>query len=472
MEDLVSARALKIAVLAVLLSSAFAGARTISFASAKTFSSGVTNPGCVAVGDFNHDGRLDLAVTDHINSIAVFLGKGDGTFSTPTLYTLDFKGEGCAAVADFNGDHKLDLVVVGGDTSGHGLALLTGKGDGTFNSPVYYTTTLAGSSLNLALGDFNNDHNLDIFIGGDGSSEPVFGDGKGGFTEGQLQNASGFKVTVGDFNGDGNLDVACTNPIYMPSFAVLLGNGDGTFQAPRVFSGINEPVGITTADFNHDKKLDLAVTVYNDAAVLVLLGNGDGTFKSGTEYIAGNFPGTVISDDFNKDGEIDLATSDFGGGLGGVGGVSVLLGNGDGSFQKPKNFATGTNPTYLAAGDFNHDGSTDLVVTNDTDSTVSILLNAAGTRVKLSSTPNPSNVGQLVTFTATVAGTVTTSLTPTGTVVFKEGSNTIGSASLSQGKATFTTLTFAHGTHKITAVYSGNWKFNPNVSSALVQTVN
>jgi hypothetical protein len=467
MEDLVSARVLTIAVLAVLLGSAFAGARTVSFASAKTFSSGVANPGCVAVGDFNHDGHLDLAVTDHINSVAVFLGKGDGTFSTPTLYTLDFYNQGCAAVADFNGDHKLDLVVVGRDKSGNGLALLTGKGDGTFNAPVYYTSTLAGEMF-PALGDFNKDKNLDIFIGGTGNSEVMLGNGKGGFTEGQLQLVGGFSVTVGDFNGDGNLDVACTNPFAgQNTFAVLLGNGDGTFQAPQVFSGIHVPTGITSADFNHDKKLDLAVAVSNDAAVLILLGNGDGTFNSGTEYVVGNAPGTVISADFNKDGEIDLATSDFDGG-----GVSVLLGKGDGSFQTPKVFATGNNPTYLAAGDFNHDGSTDLAVTNDTDSTVSILLNAAGTRVRLSSTPNPSKVGQLVTFTATVAGTVTPTVMPTGTVVFKEGSTTIGSASLSQGKATFTTLTLNQGTHKITAVYSGNAKFNPNVSGVLVQTVN
>jgi hypothetical protein len=452
-------------VLAIFLSSVFGGARTINFAPAKTFSSGVINPGCVAVGDFNGDGRLDLAVTDHINTIAVFLGKGNGTFGPPTLYTLDFYIEGWVAVADFNGDHILDLVVVGADRSGHGLALLTGKGDGTFNSPVYTTTTIGGASL--ALGDLNNNHNLDVFVGGNGISEPVFGNGKGGFTEGQIQNAGGFAVTVGDFNGDGNLDVACTNPLLTHSFAVLLGNGDGTFQAPEVFSGIHEPTGITAADFNHDNKLDLAVAVYNDAAVLILLGNGDGTFNSGTEYIAGTFPGTVISADFNKDGEVDLATSDFGGG-----GVSVLLGKGDGSFLTRKIFATGTNPTYLAAGDFNHDGSMDLAVTNDADSTVSILLNAGGTRVRLSSTPKPSSVGQLVTFSATVAGTVTTSVTPTGNVVFKDSSKILGRGSLSQGKATFTTSGLTKGTHRITAIYSGNATFNPNMSGVLVQTVN
>jgi Bacterial Ig-like domain (group 3)/FG-GAP-like repeat len=456
---------LMIAVL-FLLSTISAGARTIKFASAKTVSSGVSNPGCVAVGDFNRDGRLDLAVTDHRNSVAVFLGKGDGSFAAPTLYTLDFYVEGCAAVADFNGDHKLDLMVVGGDGTGHSLALLTGKGDGSFNSPAYTTTALGGAAGALALGDLNNDHNLDVFIGGNGSSDEVFGNGKGSFTEGNVQNASGFSVTVGDFNRDGNLDVACTSP-FTNSFAVLLGNGDGTFQAPQVHSGINEPTGITTSDFNHDKKLDLAVAVYNGASVLILLGNGDGTFQSGTPYFAGNAPGTVVSADFNKDGNLDLAASDYNGG-----GVSVLPGKGDGSFASPTIHATGNNPTYVAVGDFNNDGSADLAVTNATDNTVSILLNAAGAHVNLSSAPNPSTIGQLVIFTVKVVGTVTTSVTPTGKVLFKDGSTTLGSAYLSQGKATFTTSTLSQGTHKITAYYLGDTTFNPNVSGVRLETVN
>ena len=126
----------------------------------------------------------------------------------------------------------------------------------------------------------------------------------------------------------------------------------------------------------------------------------------------------------------------------------------------------------MAATDINHDGSIDLIVTNDSGHSASILLNAAGTLVRLGSAPNPSKAGQLVTLGASVAGTVTTGETPTGTVVFKDGSNVLGSSPLVQGKAYLATSTLPHGKHNITAVYSGDTIFNPNSSSLRVQTVN
>src|SRR5260370_10774319 len=144
--------------------------RQITFASAQSFNSGVARPGCVATEDFNGDGYRDFVVTDHIHSLAVFLGKGDGTFREPVLYTLDFYVVGCVAVGDFNGDGKMDVVVVGGDSSGNSLALLTGNGDGTFNPPTYLMTKLGGAGLSMGVGDLHYDGNLDIFIGGDAGS--------------------------------------------------------------------------------------------------------------------------------------------------------------------------------------------------------------------------------------------------------------------------------------------------------------
>jgi hypothetical protein len=451
--------------IAVIFSSVASYARTIGFSAPNTFPSGVSSPGCIAAGDFNGDGNVDIAVTDHINSVAVFLGKSDGTFSAPIIYSLDFYVLGCAAVADFNGDHKPDLAVVGGDGSGNGLALLTGNGDGTFNSPIYFATALAGASLISAVADLNNDHIPDIFIGGNGSSDELFGDGNGGFTEGQLQPVTGFSVAVGDFNGDGNLDFACTSP-FTNSVAVLLGNGDGTFQSPIVYSGIFQPIGVTTGDFNNDGKLDLAVTAYS-GAVVMLIGNGDGTFNTGNLYFAGAGAGTIVSADFNKDGNLDLATSNFNGG-----GISALSGNGDGSFPFPTMFPTGTNPSYLVAADFNQDGSPDVAVTNDTDNTVSILLNSAGTRLSLRSVRSRSKLGQRVGFVVTVVGTVTTSVIPSGNVIFHDGSITLGTLPLKRGRAEFSTSGLTQGTHDITVVYAGDAIFNPNVSNALMHTVN
>jgi hypothetical protein len=454
------------AVLMVLTTCAATEAREIKFVPLPPFNSGITGPGCVATGDFNGDGHMDLVVTDHVSSLAVFLGRGNGTFLKPVIYNLDFYEQRCAAVADFNGDGKPDLIVVGGDSSGNSLALLTGNGDGTVAAPIYIYTALGGSAQALAIGDLNNDHNLDVFIGGNGSCDEVLGDGKGGFQEGAVQNLYGAMVALGDFNGDGNLDAVATG-LFLDSLSILLGNGDGTFLTPQTYSNLSEPFGVAIGDFNGDKKLDLAVVASTGNAVVIFTGNGDGTFTNSGKWSAGAGPGIVAAADFNRDGKLDLAVSNFS-----RDSITVLTGKGDGTFFTHATFPTGSEPSYVAATDINHDGSIDLIVTNDSGDSVSILLNAAGTLVRLGSAPNPSKAGQPVTLGASVAGTVTTGETPTGTVVFKDGSNVLGSSPLVQGKAYLATSTLAHGKHNITAIYSGDTIFNPNSSALLVQTVN
>src|SRR5882757_7689783 len=199
---------LALAQLLVLLTAVSAVARPIKFVDANTFPSRMTQPTHVAVGDFNADGFPDFVVGNNFNKVAVFLGNGDGTFTNSKVYTLSFYVTGFIAAADFNSDGKVDLAIVGGDTVSNGLALLIGKGDGTFKAPHYFPTSAAGSSIFPAVGDFNNDHKLDLYAGGNGNGEVILGDGKGGFRDGEMEPASGFSVAVGDFNQDGNLDVA------------------------------------------------------------------------------------------------------------------------------------------------------------------------------------------------------------------------------------------------------------------------
>ena len=153
----------------VFLNTAFAAVnRPITFGPAHTFSSSIDQPGCISAGDFNRDGVTDLVVANHFNSVAVFIGKGRGAFQAPVVYTLSFYVTGCVAVGDFDGDGKLDFAVVGGDTTGNGLALFMGRGDGTFNGPTYSLTELAGASIFPVAGKFNADHALDLFVGGNG----------------------------------------------------------------------------------------------------------------------------------------------------------------------------------------------------------------------------------------------------------------------------------------------------------------
>jgi hypothetical protein len=452
-----------------LLTASIALARTVHFAPAKTTNSGIAYTSRIAVGDFNHDGVPDLVISSAGNQVAVFLGKGNGTFTGPAIYNLTFYVTGSVAVGDFNGDGELDLAVVGGDTSGNGVAFLSGNGDGTFNPPVYFPTTLAGSSLAVVADNFTNNSDLDLFVGGNGSSEVILGDDRGVFQNGEPESVFGFGVAVGDFNNDGKLDVATTQtyPNYNSTgVSVLLGNGDGTFQSPVAYAGMEAPLGIATGDFNGDRIPDLSITDYIYNTVVVLQGKGDGTFTYVGQWYAGINPGAVSVSDFNMDGKADLVVSDYGGT-----GVSVLPGLGNGTFHSSFNLITGNGPSDVAVADLNIDGSADIVVVNSTDNTFSVLLNGAGTRVRLTSLPNPSSLGQAVTFTATVQGSVDKSSAPSGTIVFNDGSTDLGSASLISGTASFSSSTLSRGSHHITAIYSGDIRFNPNKSPALIQRV-
>jgi hypothetical protein len=172
-------------------------------------------------------------------------------------------------------------------------------------------------------------------------------------------------VAVGDFNGDGIQDLAVAN-WGSNTVSVLLGNGDGTFQAARNFAAGSHPSSVAVGDFNGDGIQDLAVA--ESGGVSVLLGNGDGTFEAAHSFAAGG-PDSVLVGDFNRDGIQDLAVvSPFG--------VRVLLGNGDGTFQTTHvSYVAGSDPLAVAVGEFNGDGWPDLAVANAFPNGVAILLN-------------------------------------------------------------------------------------------------
>jgi len=322
---------------------------------------------------------MDLAVTNQgEGTISVLLGNGDGTFQTQKQYAAGGEPESIVA-GDFNGSGNLGLATV--DIYGSVPAVLLGNGNGTFQP----------------------------FIGGPGV--PAYVD----------------LIATGDFRGNGTLDLVITGGVSDTEAYVYieLGNGDGTFQSPVAYPVGNTPYGVVVGDFNNDGKADIATANDSDNTVSVLLGNGDGTFQPQLVYAVGLDPFWLTAADFNADGNLDLAVVNancFSSPCP-PGSVSLLLGNGDGTFQPHVDYRFGDYAFADAAGDLSGEGGADLAVTNYLGSTVSVLLNLP----VISVFPNALNFGNETVGVKSSPQTITIA-NPSGTPISITGKPKISGA--------------------------------------------
>jgi VCBS repeat protein/putative Ig domain-containing protein/IPT/TIG domain-containing protein len=287
--------------------------------------------GFVTVGDFDNSGKLGLAVAELQSSNAtILLGNRNGSFTSSSafVYIQNFPTV-CLASGDFNSDGNLDLVAAG-NGSGLPVVVQLGYGDGAFNVVPSSPFGLSSGVTSIAVGDFNGDGKLDLALGGSdlttgaGHLTILLGNGDGTFTPtsaSPMAVGASYSIAVADFNGDGKLDLAVAN-YGTNTVTILLGNGDGTFTQAKgspILVG-STPHAMAAGDFTGSGRLGLAVANFTDNNVSILLGKGDGTFTQSATIPVGKGPYSLAVGDFSGSGRLGLAVANLTDGT-----VSILV---------------------------------------------------------------------------------------------------------------------------------------------------
>ncbi|HYX52573.1 MAG TPA: FG-GAP-like repeat-containing protein [Candidatus Limnocylindrales bacterium] len=419
-------------------------------------------PSIAAVGDLNGDGKLDVVVANgSLNNVGVFLNDGSGGLTAGKFFAVAHPANS-VQLADFNSDGHLDILVIEQVPAGTSpLEVMLGDGTGNFAAPVAVPLTSATLSA-AVVADFNGDGKADIAFASITSNSSaavgvMLGDGKGAFSAPVFSPIAYdgtfvINLTVVDSNKDGKpdlvVDTASNNPIRQDSF-LSINDGTGAFLSMELARGNFEGNLTTAGDFNGDGNLDFL------AGGEFLFGDGQGGILFSSSNLLTISTGTAV--DLDHNGKTDLA----------VNGFSYRPGNGSGGFGDVINFATppaGVGPRLIAVGDFNGDGVPDLVLLNSATNEVSVFLNnvaapasiAASTLSTFVVSASTTSVGGPVTLVTQVIAPNGGGI-PTGTVTFKEGATTLGSAPVNiYGNAALPTTFATGGLHSnLTGSFTG-----------------
>jgi hypothetical protein len=342
-----------------------------SFATITTYPTGNGSyPIAITVSDFNKDDRLDIAVVNRDTSnIGIFLGYGNGSFANQVTYSAGTHEIPCSIVViHFDGDSKLYIITANYDSDTIGIFL--GYGDGTFSLTGLHLTEIGSTPTQVSVGDFNNDNRLDIAVVNHGTNDVLvyFGFEHGVFYEGMPYSTgtgSGPQsLAIGDFNNDNRLDFVTAN-FYTDDIGVFLGYGNAPFGGITLYSigSGSQPYAAAIGDFNNDGLLDVVIANYGTNNVDILLGNGDVGFSTMFSYPTGigSAPCSIAVGEFNNDNHLDIVVANCG-----TDNLIILLGFGNGTFATGATYSTGdrSHPQSIAVANFDNDNIMDIVVAN------------------------------------------------------------------------------------------------------------